>query len=89
MEIHISVEGRVQGVGFRAWTRTVATELGIRGWVGNRADGSVEIHAAGPKDVVEELMRRLRSGPRGASVRRVNVGGRAQQLPAAGFEIRL
>jgi len=88
MEVLIRVEGRVQGVGFRAWTRAVATELGVRGWVSNRYDGSVEVHAAGSVDVVEELTRRLQTGPRGASVTRVSVEGPAQRLPEAGFEVR-
>jgi acylphosphatase len=88
MEVLIRVEGRVQGVGFRAWTHAVATELGVRGWVSNRYDGSVEVHAAGPADVIEELTRRLHSGPRGASVTRVSVDGPAERLPSAGFEVR-
>ena len=88
METSIRVEGRVQGVGFRAWTRTVATELGIRGWVRNLPDGSVEVHAAASPDVLEEFTRRLHSGPSGAAVTRVGVEGRAQALPATGFEVR-
>ena len=88
METSIRVEGRVQGVGFRAWTRVVATELGVRGWVRNLPDGSVEVHAAAPADVIDELERRLHFGPRGAAVTRVSVEGTAQALPAAGFEVR-
>jgi acylphosphatase len=89
MEVLMRVEGRVQGVGFRAWTRALATELGVRGWVSNRYDGSVEVHAAGSADVIEEFTRRLYDGPRGASVTRVSVEGPAERLPAAGFAVRL
>ena len=87
-ETSFRVEGRVQGVGYRAWTRRIATELGIRGWVANRSDGSVEVHAAAPSDAIDELVRRLHRGPNGASVTAVKVAGPAQGLPATGFEVR-
>lgn len=65
------VHGRVQGVGFRWWTRKTADELGLSGSVRNVPDGTVEIRAAGPADALAELERRLQSGPRSAVVRRV------------------
>ncbi|PZX15795.1 acylphosphatase [Palleronia aestuarii] len=55
-----TITGRVQGVGFRAFTKDVAEEIGIRGWVRNRADGSVEALADGDLDAFEA---RLRKGP--------------------------
>ena len=48
MATRIVVSGRVQGVSFRAYARAEAIRLGLRGWVRNRADGTVEALAAGP-----------------------------------------
>ena len=55
----IRVEGRVQGVGFRHWTRSEAEALGLAGWVRNEADGSVLVLAAGPEARVDELIAEL------------------------------
>lgn len=65
------VRGRVQGVGFRWWTHTLATRLGLDGTVRNCADGSVEVMLRGPEEAVAEMRRRLSSGPPGASVEEV------------------
>jgi acylphosphatase len=62
------VTGRVQGVGFRWWTRLQARELGIEGTVRNAADGSVEVQARGEAASLDELRRRLASGPPHAEV---------------------
>ncbi len=57
------VNGHVQGVGFRWWTRTQALELGLSGSATNLADGRVRVTAEGPEEAVAELLRRLPSGP--------------------------
>ena len=57
------VEGRVQGVGFRWWTRQQAEELGVRGTVRNLPDGSVEVTAAGKEEQLMKLEHRLKEGP--------------------------
>lgn len=62
------VAGRVQGVGFRWWTRDEATALGLDGWVRNERDGSVVALLAGPETAVVEMLARLRQGPSGAAV---------------------
>lgn len=62
------IAGRVQGVGYRAWMVDKATDLGVSGWVRNRADGSVEAIIAGDIASVEELSRLCRRGPRLAEV---------------------
>lgn len=56
------VHGRVQGVGFRWWTRSRAAELGLQGWASNLADGRVEVVAEGPKKDCERLLELLRGG---------------------------
>lgn len=55
------VAGRVQGVGFRWWTRSRALELGLVGVARNLSDGRVEVVAEGPKDDCESLLSALRS----------------------------
>ena len=61
--LHLTVGGRVQGVGFRAWTVREAAGLGLDGWVRNRRDGTVEILAAGDPTAVRALVERCHSGP--------------------------
>ena len=56
------VHGRVQGVGFRWWTRSQALELGVHGWARNTDDGRVEVVAEGAPQACAELLSRLR-GP--------------------------
>lgn len=64
----VIVQGRVQGVGFRWWTRREAARLGLRGTVRNRPDGTVEVHAAGRPDSLEQFRAALEVGPPGARV---------------------
>lgn len=71
--VRATVRGRVQGVGFRCTAVGWAHELGLTGWVRNAGDGSVLVHAEGPKGAVEELLARLREGPPGAAVDAVEV----------------
>lgn len=66
------VSGRVQGVFFRASTRAQALRLGLVGSAANRADGRVEVIAAGPDDALAELERWLQHGPPAAYVVRVD-----------------
>jgi len=66
------VHGDVQGVGFRWFVRRTATELGVRGWVANRADGTVAVTAEGDPPALDRLVAALHEGPRGARVTRVD-----------------
>jgi len=75
--IRIRIAGRVQGVGFRAWTQRRATEAGVSGWVRNRADGDVEALLSGPAEAVESLLAACREGPRGSGVTGLEVLGPA------------
>ncbi|PXF57509.1 MAG: acylphosphatase [Candidatus Methanogaster sp.] len=65
---HITVTGRVQGVGFRYFTVRCANDLGLCGWVRNLPDGSVETAIQGQGEKIEEMIRRLRQGPVAANV---------------------
>ena len=83
----LRVTGRVQGVGFRWSARREAERLGLRGSVRNRADGSVEVHAEGPRDAVASFRAWLERGPRGAQVVRVEPIASDGPLPGPGFRI--
>ena len=65
------VHGRVQGVGFRWWTRSRALELGLVGYAANLSDGRVKVVAEGPRDACEKLLAALRSGSSPGYVRQV------------------
>lgn len=75
------MSGRVQGVGFRWWSRQTARELGLGGTVRNRPDGRVELHAAGPAEAVRRLEERLSQGPPAARVQGVEEVAPADDLP--------
>jgi acylphosphatase len=69
----ISVSGRVQGVGYRAFTVHAATERGLVGGVRNCEDGRVELEAEGPKDQIMSLIATLKVGPPASRVTDVRV----------------
>ncbi len=70
--IQFTVSGRVQGVGFRYSVQRKAFDLGLTGWVRNRAGGDVEGVAQGDDGKLDELKEWLWVGPRHATVRQVN-----------------
>lgn len=80
------ITGRVQGVGFRWWTRSLAERLGIEGSVRNEADGRVLVHARGSEEAMEQLESELAHGPPGANVRQLDVV-HAPFPPVEGFRI--
>jgi acylphosphatase len=65
------ISGRVQGVGFRYFTRGEARDLGLGGWVCNRADGSVEVRVEGEPRLLADFEARLRQGPPTGEVEQV------------------
>ena len=84
--VTVRIEGRVQGVYYRAWTAQTAHRLGLDGWVRNRRDGSVEAVFSGQAIQVDEMLRRCAEGPPDARVANVIVtdeGG----APPSGFEV--
>ena len=64
----VVIRGRVQGVGYRDWLVHKAQEAGMRGWVRNRENGTVEALLAGSPEAVHDMIRRCRRGPRLADV---------------------
>ncbi|MHA3980346.1 acylphosphatase [Halovulum sp. GXIMD14794] len=85
--MRVRVIGRVQGVGFRAWTQDRAQALSVRGWVRNNDDGTVAALLIGAEDAVKALLAEMEHGPRGASVREVAAQPEAIFEPQAGFQI--
>jgi len=71
--IDVIVSGRVQAVGFRAFTRRNAAMLGVRGYVENLGDGRVHAVLEGEDHQVDKLLELVRHGPRVAEVREVRV----------------
>lgn len=61
--LHAFVSGRVQGVGYRAFTRDIARKLGLKGFVRNLPDGKVEVYAEGEEELLEKLLSKLWEGP--------------------------
>ena len=82
------VHGRVQGVGFRFFTRESARRENVNGWVQNLPDGSVEVLAEGEAASLDRFEQRLREGPRGAHVDHLDRDEELTTGHEAGFEIR-
>lgn len=84
--LHLAIRGRVQGVGFRYAMMRQAEALGVRGWVRNRRDGSVEAMIQGSTAALEAMRRWAERGPEGAQV--TAVMATPAQGDFAAFELR-
>ncbi len=69
--LYVSIQGRVQGVGFRYYTQIEARKLGISGWVRNRSDGSVEACICGEAETLAAMQVWLKHGPSFAHVEHI------------------
>jgi acylphosphatase len=85
--VRLRVSGRVQGVGYRAWAIEMAERMGLRGWVRNRADGSVEALVTGDDAAVAAMIAACRDGPFAARVSSVAVS-EAEDDGSEGFRPR-
>ncbi len=86
--IYAIIQGRVQGVFFRDYTRKEAIDLGLTGWVQNRPDGSVEALFSGEKEAVNRMIDWLHIGPPIATVDSVQTEERDTQESFTAFEVR-
>jgi acylphosphatase len=84
----ILLSGRVQGVGFRHFTRVTARDLNVKGWVKNRSDGDVEVVVQGEKSKVNTMIERLKQGPVSARVDRIDVTDNETEKTFSVFDIR-
>ena len=85
--VHVTIHGRVQGVGFRYFIEKNAIERALDGWVRNREDGAVEAVVAGPPAALQEMVRWAQQGPPRASVETVEATP-ADDPGRTGFEVR-
>jgi len=86
--VHVIVEGRVQGVFFRAYTRDEAIRLGLSGWVRNRLDGSVEAIIEGEKISVEKMLQWLNQGSPNSIVEKIHATEETPVEENNAFEVR-
>jgi acylphosphatase len=84
---HLRIEGRVQGVGYRYWLEREASRAGLRGWVRNRSDGSVEALLIGEPVAIDAVATACARGPRLAVVTAVRRDA-ARDDGSVGFEAR-
>jgi acylphosphatase len=87
-ELHATVHGYVQGVGFRYFVVQKATALGLRGYARNESNGDVEVLAQGTRPALERLVTLLRHGPASAEVETVQTNWRAPTEHISGFHVR-
>jgi acylphosphatase len=69
----LMIRGTVQKIGYRVWVEREALALGLKGWVRNRRDGSVEVLIGGPPQVVAELIGRCWNGPPLSKVESIDI----------------
>lgn len=86
--VHVFIEGRVQGVFYRSFTRNLAGRLGLHGWVRNLHDGRVEAVFEGERRVIQQAINECRKGPPGASVINIEISWEEHSENLRGFEIR-
>ena len=85
--IRLVISGRVQGVGFRAFVERQAHKRGVRGWVRNRRDGTVEALFIGDDNTLVEMEAASRRGPSMAMVTQLDRFDAADD-GSDGFEAR-
>jgi acylphosphatase len=86
--LRVRVEGRVQGVFFREYTRRQATDFGLSGWVRNLPDGAVEALLIGEEKAVATMLAWFRTGSPLSRVDRIETWPEGQAAPCAGFTVR-
>jgi len=88
MCVHAVVNGRVQGIYYRAFVQSAASSLGLTGWVRNLDDpGKVALKAEGDEVKLKRLIDKLKVGPSGARVDRIDLTWSESSGSGAGFEI--
>jgi acylphosphatase len=85
--LRLTIFGGVQGVGYRVWAVRTATELGLRGWVRNRMDGTVEMLIIGLHEDIAAMIEAAYRGPRAARVSEVQIT-EAEDDGSIGFVMR-
>ena len=86
--VHLIISGFVQGVFYRASTRDMACGLGLKGWVRNLPDGSVEAVFEGPAEKLKQAVQWCNYGPPGATITKVNEKWGEFEGKFTGFDVR-
>ncbi len=84
---HVLVRGKVQGVGFRAFTQFHANRRNLHGWVRNQAEGGVELEIQGPKRSIDTFLQVMNQGPPLSQVLQVMVDWKEPNRQTEGFKI--
>jgi len=85
---HLFIDGRVQGVFYRAFTREVAQSLSLDGWVKNLRDGRVEAVLEGEQKVIQQAIQKCYAGPPGARVSKIDIQWEQYTGKESGFNVR-
>lgn len=87
MTCHALISGFVQGIGFRAFVKSKAQDLDLKGWATNTSDGKVEIMFVGSREKIEKMIKLCKKGPFLANVRDVKVEWKDRDENYDSFEI--
>jgi len=85
---HIRIHGKVQGVGYRFYATRVARRLGLKGWIQNLRDGSVEALIEGEPEAIDEWIDDVREGPRYAEVTKIDQEVREYSGKLGDFDVK-
>lgn len=88
VEIYCVAHGKVQNVAYRAYVQDAATELALTGWVRNLENGTVEVVAQGPTDVLKDFVEYLHEGSLMAEVESVAIDWQTIRTPVSDFSIK-
>jgi len=89
VQVHLTVEGRVQAVGFRAFTQKTAVINNITGWVRNRRNGTVEVVAEGKRNDLKAFIQIIQRGPFPGTTRKVTINWIETLTNYPNFRIRM
>lgn len=85
---HLRIHGKVQGVGFRFYATRVARRMGLKGWIQNNRDGTVEALVEGEKKDIDEWVEEIREGPRYAEVTRIDAESKEFSGKLPDFDVK-
>ena len=84
---HVLIRGKVQGVGFRAFTQYHANRRHLHGWVRNQAEGGVELEIQGPRQSIDKFLQAMNQGPPLSQVLQITVDWKEPNRQTEGFQI--
>jgi len=85
ISIRVVISGKVQGVGYRAWTVGTASKMALKGWVRNRSDGTVEAVFHGEEEVIHRMVEACKDGPAASHVNGITSYHYTEEFPDMGF----